>query len=562
MKIFDMHIHCKNTSPCPEKLIESMKKAGVYGGCVFSSPPKEQEYEGLGVLSFDERIEQVLSWTKGYEGRIFPVMWIHPFEENIVEKVHEAVKRGIVAFKMICTNYYVHDESSMALLREIAKLDVPVIFHTGILWDGNVSSQYNRPINWEALLDIEGIRFSMGHCSWPWVDECIALYGKFLHAKNEGKHVDMFFDITPGTPKLYREELLTKLYTIGYNVGDNVMFGLDSIADSYNSEWAKEWFETDGEILLNLGVSKENLNKLYCGNMMRFLGKKERTVEIIAPQTDDSHIWLPTEPNVKTIIEKWYKTLKFPSEYDDEFYRALDTVPISDAITLDAYDKDCKDGKRNLLSYLYMCENTYNEALKRGIPEEIILDTLSDVVTWCITWSNVKGELYLGELGWLSRHIGLKLFRLGRLQFCMGEADHDIPKYGIKNGDNVLEIHIPEGGKLTTAACEESISRAKEFFAKYFPKFEYTVFTCHSWLLDDTLKEFLLDESGIIRFGNMFDKVGEDESSALIRYLFTWNTTELNLKYQLPRSSLAKTVQKEMANGKKFHETLGVIPKG
>ena len=211
MKIFDMHVHCKNTAPAPKKLLESMEKAGVYGGCVFSSPPKEQEYEGLGVLTFDERIEQVLSWTRGYEDRLFPVMWIHPFEEDIAEKVHEAVKRGIVAFKMICTNYYVHDERSMMLLREIAKLDVPVIFHTGILWDGNVSSQYNRPINWEALLDIEGIRFSMGHCSWPWVDECIALYGKFLHAKNEGKNVDMFFDITPGTPKIYREELLTKL---------------------------------------------------------------------------------------------------------------------------------------------------------------------------------------------------------------------------------------------------------------------------------------------------------------------------------------------------------------
>ena len=57
------------------------------------------------------------------------------------------------------------------------------------------------------------------------------------------------------------------------------------------------------------------------------------------------------------------------------------------------------------------------------------------------------------------------------------------------------------------------------------------------------------------------DKVGEDESLALIRYLFTWDTTELNLKYQVPRSSLAKAVQKEVANGKKFHETLGVIPK-
>ena len=64
--------------------------------------------------------------------------------------------------------------------KEIAKLNVPVIFHTGILWDGRVSSNYNRPLHWESLLPITNLRFSMGHCSWPWVDECIALYGKFL----------------------------------------------------------------------------------------------------------------------------------------------------------------------------------------------------------------------------------------------------------------------------------------------------------------------------------------------------------------------------------------------
>ena len=56
MKIFDAHIHCKNTTPDPEKLLFSMSEAGIYGGCVFSSPPREQEYEGLGVLDFDERI--------------------------------------------------------------------------------------------------------------------------------------------------------------------------------------------------------------------------------------------------------------------------------------------------------------------------------------------------------------------------------------------------------------------------------------------------------------------------------------------------------------------------
>ncbi len=62
----------------------------------------------------------------------------------------------------------------------------------------------------------------MGHCSWPWYDECIALYGKFLNALEKDGAPEMFFDLTPGTPVIYRRDLLTKLFTVGYDVPDNI----------------------------------------------------------------------------------------------------------------------------------------------------------------------------------------------------------------------------------------------------------------------------------------------------------------------------------------------------
>ena len=169
MQMFDMHIHDFGGEPNPELLLEKMNLAGIYGGCVFSEDPKKGE--------FDYRLEHVLACTAGYPERLFPVMWIHPYEKNIIENIRKAVDAGICGFKMICTDYYVYEPGCMDVLREIASLDKPVFFHSGILWDGKVSSNYNRPLNWEALIDIEGLRFSMGHCSWPWIDECIAMYG-------------------------------------------------------------------------------------------------------------------------------------------------------------------------------------------------------------------------------------------------------------------------------------------------------------------------------------------------------------------------------------------------
>lgn len=290
MKRFDIHIHAYNTSIEPEKMLEDMEKAGIYGGCIFSNWP-DRANNKLGT-SFDVRLEEVLAWTKGFENRLFPVMWIHPYEENIIENIHIAVERGVAAFKIICTDFYVYEEKCMKVLEAIATLNKPVFFHSGILWDGGVSSKYNRPLNWEALINIKNLRFSMGHCSWPWIDECIALYGKFLNALSYGvDSAEMFFDITPGTPAIYRKELLRKLFTIGYDVPDNIMFGSDASAHEYNSAWVTEWIKVDDEIMNGLGVTKEIKEKIYCDNLLRFLGLKEKNFEHISPACDSFKSW-------------------------------------------------------------------------------------------------------------------------------------------------------------------------------------------------------------------------------------------------------------------------------
>lgn len=559
MEIFDMHIHARNTKPDPEYILSQMEKVGIYGGCIFSSRPLEFD-PAIG-LSFEDRVNEVLGWVKGYEDRIFPILWIHPYEEDIIEKVHIAVDRGICGFKIICGDFYIYEEQCIKVLTEIAKLNKPVFFHSGILWDGKVSSEYNRPLNWEALLPIKGLRFSMGHCSWPWIDECIAMYGKFLNALLRGDAAEMFFDLTPGTPEIYREELLTKLYTIGYDVGNNVMFGTDSQAHIYNSEWPTKWLEIDGRIMDKLGVSVENRQKMYHDNLLRFLGKTDVNIQHISPEIDDSHAWSPVNPKVAEIIEKWYNKLNFPKEFDNEFKRALSETKISDAVSIENYDTSETDGKRNLLSFLFMCENLQARYEEKGIPSEIFFDTVENIVEWTETWSKVKNELYLGECEWLKHHFSMKLFKLGRLHFYMTESKCDVPQMGISKGDNVVEVHIPSAGSFTKSECEKSINMARDFFAKYFPEYDYKYFTCHSWLLDDTLKGILKPTSNILDFQSLFTPVNADESDAILRYVFEWNMTRRKLAKATASSSLAEKVKERMLSGGKFYDVLGVFEK-
>lgn len=275
MNIYDMHIHCANRTPDPAALLDKMGEAGVYGGCVFSNRPNEAiEYGGEGT-SFEERLAELKGWTAEYPDRLFPVLWIHPYEENILDKIDIAIENGVVGFKIICTDFYVSDPACMDVLRLIAKRNKPVFFHSGILWTGAASSKYNRPVFWEALLDIEGLRFSMGHCGWPWIDECIALYGQFRYAAKVRNTSEMFLDLTPGTPPIYRRELLTKLLTVdfGFDTRENILFGTDCSSHHYRPDSVIRKLMLDGQIMDELGVDSATRQLIYQDNLMRFLGR-------------------------------------------------------------------------------------------------------------------------------------------------------------------------------------------------------------------------------------------------------------------------------------------------
>ena len=101
----------------------------------------------------------------------------------------------------------------------------------------------------------------------------------------------MFFDITPGTPPIYREELLTKLFTVGYDVPNNIIFGTDNRTFDYNFEWTEKWLDIDNAIYEKLGVTEEIKEKIYSANMMRFLGLAPKSFTHLSPVPDREIVW-------------------------------------------------------------------------------------------------------------------------------------------------------------------------------------------------------------------------------------------------------------------------------
>lgn len=262
---------------------------------------------------------------------------------------------------------------------------------------------------------------------------------------------------------------------------------------------------------------------------------------------------------MKEIASKWYKILNFPTEFDAQFSELLNGSQYLENLSVETFDESKYSPEETLVYYLYFCENLEKKYQTAGIERAVLLDTLSDLVIWCKVHNSLTGKIGVAESSWVKRHLSFRLFKLGRLQFCMDEFSKDYDEIKVKKGESVLEIHIPETGKLDVNECEKSINRAKEFFSKYFPDFKYEYFSCHSWLLDETLKELLSENSNIIKFGNMFTKLDKDESYAILKYTFKWNTRRENLHNFISTSSFCEKIKTRIDNGGKFYQGFGII---
>ena len=269
---YDSHIHVYPGDPAPDELVGSLAAAGLAGGCVFSEFPVKWDRNYGDPLPPEQSVERVIEWASA-SPTIYPFYWIDPARPDACELVDMAVEKGIYGFKVIRYDGRPVDEKSLPVYRRIAHHGRPVTFHSGILWDGRASSDNFRPANWEEILAVPRLRFALAHISWPWCDECIAVYGKLLNAiLNNGEDTpEMFIDTTPGTPKIYRRDALVKLHTIGYDVRDHIMFGSDCGVKNYNVKWTKDWLSFDDSVYGELALDAEKVDSVYRKSLERYL---------------------------------------------------------------------------------------------------------------------------------------------------------------------------------------------------------------------------------------------------------------------------------------------------
>jgi len=272
-RVADCHVHSTGREKADD-ILKAMDKSEIDKIVMFSPYPGllSIEVKPITPPAFREGVKFLSKVQKEAEDRIIGFAFIDPRMDNVINELEWALTTmELKGVKMIPVGWYPYEEKLYPLYEKIERLHVPVIFHSGISWGFPDSSRFCRPAFYEALIRFPKIRFALAHIGWPWVDECLAVVGRFKAAVgwNNIEKLQTFVDITAGTPRIWRTEALRK--AIVYLGTEVLMFGSDNLNPDKPGGFTQA-IKRDIEIMKEeLGLPEDIISKIMRKNLEEFL---------------------------------------------------------------------------------------------------------------------------------------------------------------------------------------------------------------------------------------------------------------------------------------------------
>ncbi len=197
------------------------------------------------------------------------------------------------------------------------------------------------------------------------------------------------------------------------------------------------------------------------------------------------------------------------------FYKGESVRPEIDALA----GKIGVHGDALSLAFFASCaEEAERRMTEQGHPASVFTDSMRDLAIWAEMCHGYNGIWGIREFDWLSRTLRAELWRLGRLQFEYEKytyGDFSFAGHSVKNGDMVLNVHIPADGPFPAGARLDSYKRA-------FRCFGIDTFICDSYLLYPPQEEYLDPASNTVSFMHEWHIVRSGRAYSLrnLRYLY------------------------------------------
>ena len=185
---------------------------------------------------------------------------------------------------------------------------------------------------------------------------------------------------------------------------------------------------------------------------------------------------------------------------------------------------------------------------EKGIPEKIFWDTMKCFTRFINEHKRSYGFYGFDRGYWTVRQLSLVLFRVGELEYEMGDED------GVKQ----IVIHVPSDADLSTEKVVASIKMAKVFFGKYFDEYRDVRYMSGGWLLSPVIGNLITSDSNIYKYRQLFDIGEEDmEDNSYMEWVF--NNFNGSLENLPENTSLQKKVKEKVLEGVKIGAAFGYV---
>ena len=265
--IIDAHVHCSGGERA-DAVLRSLDEARI-DIAVLLAPFLSEGFSLDDAASLQRANTHLATLVREHRDRLIGFAVVDPRDPQAPSHLRHAVETlGLRGAKMVPTGWYPYDAEVQPVFEAAHELGIPLLFHSGIFIDGR-SGRFCRPTFFEALRDYPGLKVTLAHLGWPWVDEAIAVG---LIDRIHGVPPDdvMFrFDISFGPPPAYRREALGRALSV---LGPELLqFGSDCFLPCSGAHIAERmgWVH---ELLDELDVAPAGRDRIWGGTAAAWLG--------------------------------------------------------------------------------------------------------------------------------------------------------------------------------------------------------------------------------------------------------------------------------------------------
>ena len=205
--VIDAHLHCSGQEDAAG-VLTALDEAAIDVG-VLLAPFLSPGYSLDDAASLRRANAHCAALVRGRSDRLVGFAVLDPLDSGAVDELRRAVDDGLTGVKMVPRGWHPHDDAVQGVFAECARLQLPLLFHSGIFIDGR-SGRYCRPVFFERLREHASARVTLAHLGWPWTDEAVAV-GLIDRIHGVADDDAAFrFDLSFGAPPPYRRESLSR----------------------------------------------------------------------------------------------------------------------------------------------------------------------------------------------------------------------------------------------------------------------------------------------------------------------------------------------------------------